>query len=378
MRRRNYFYLDTNRNWYPIDIPDTDEKGRGATGAVYRIAEDKVAKRYFSSFLTETKKARLLNKITKMAFKHRQFAALKDLPLAWPLGPLINSDSEFDRLPRGTKLTLNSDEFCGFVMPLVSDLYNWDDVISESVLGTRAISGMDRIRIARRLAEIVQLCHDANLVIGDVNTRNVVVSARTLLPTIIDCDSFQYEDDATDYGLIEFASPELLRRVEANKGFDGLLRNLNDDRHALAVLLFMLFMNAAFPFDCAGGSTHVANRKSAVVSRSFPYSKRSLSRPPSDAAANRYARLPGAIRALFEKQLFDGISVPAEAWIEPLNAFATEDAVKLVAPEPKRSTAHVAPRTVPTPARKRRKWTGFIVFALMAVIVLAWWIFTRQ
>ncbi|HUD89578.1 MAG TPA: hypothetical protein VMR17_24235 [Xanthobacteraceae bacterium] len=365
MPTRSFFYLDTRRTWHQVNISNEKLLGRGGAGHVYALSDDKVVKKYLPGFLTDKKREELRDKITIMAFKHQQLAALKEQPLAWPLGPLIETERDLAWLRAQPKPQLDSNEFCGFVMQRVRDFNGLEDVISQHTLGARSIVGSDRVRISRRIAESVQLCHDASFVVGDINTRNIVVSAGTLLPTIIDCDSFQYGKYAPELGTIDFASPQLLRRLEANNNkFEGLLRDVNDDCHALAVLFFMMFMNARHPFDCANAPPLVSARSKAIIARDFPYAARSKSRPPTSAEADRYSLLPDAIKELFEKQLFRGETVTAQAWIEPLNGFAGSADAKAVMP-PVRERARVQVQ----PAKMSAKVVVTIV-VLVAIIIL--------
>jgi DNA-binding helix-hairpin-helix protein with protein kinase domain len=368
MPTKSFFYLDTRRTWHQVNISNEKLLGSGGAGHVYALSDDKVVKRYLPAFLTDKKREELRDKITIMAFKHRQLAALKEQPLAWPLGPLIETEHDLAWLRAQPKPQLDSSEFCGFVMQRVRDFNGLEDVISQHTLGARSIVGADRVRISRRIAESVQLCHDATFVIGDINTRNIVVSSDTLLPTIIDCDSFQYGKYAPDLGTVDFASPRLLRRVEANNNkFEGLLRDVNDDCHALAVLFFMMFMNARHPFDCANAPPLVSARSSAIIARDFPYAAQSKSQPPTSAEANRYGLLPDAIKALFEKQLFRGEPVIAQAWIEPLNQFAGSAGAETVMPpvrEPQRvqlQSAKVSAKVI----------IGIVVAAAIVILLIA-------
>src|SRR5262249_22558421 len=116
--------------------------------------DDKVFKKYQPAYLTERKREELLDKITKMAFHYKHFADLKEHPFAWPLGPVIETQKDLAALRgQGNKVSFDSSEFCGFVMPRVRDFYNLDDVITQTKLGYRPITGKDRLRILRRIAE---------------------------------------------------------------------------------------------------------------------------------------------------------------------------------------------------------------------------------
>jgi DNA-binding helix-hairpin-helix protein with protein kinase domain len=333
MPNKTLFFLDAHETWHPIRISNEKLLGRGGSGLVYALSEDWAVKKYLPFILrNNTKKEELFEKIVVLAFKHPRLATLKEQPLAWPLGPVIECREDLTTLGRG-KRQLESGEFCGFVMPRIRNFRNLEEVVADQVLGSRRISGADRIHIARRVAEVIQLCHDAELVVGDINMLNIVVTCETLLPTILDCDSFQYGNFAPELGTIEFASPELLGRVEKNDNkFDGLLRSVDDDRHALAVLIFKVLMNNRNPYDTAGAPPFDTARKSAIMAREFPYSTQSATAPPTREEAERYGVLPDDIKMLFEKALRRGESVVPTAWIDPLDQFADSPDAAMITP----------------------------------------------
>ncbi|MFL6798056.1 MAG: hypothetical protein ACJ8F3_11655 [Xanthobacteraceae bacterium] len=326
-----FCYLDTHKQWH--SVTPVKELGRGLTGTVSAISSDKAFKRYFSGFLKDEMRAAMLEKITIMAFHFAELAALKEHPLAWPLGPVFESQKELAELSAQKQIAFDTREFCGFLMPRVHNLYNLEDVGTLDTLGPRRITGRDRVRIARRIAEIMQILHDAGFVVGDINTRNVVVSSDTLLPTFLDCDSFQYRRFSPLSGMIEFASPHVLERVQKNGGkFDGVLRTKEDDGHGLAVLVFGMLMNGRHPYDCSGASPHVNDRKGAIMARDFPYSPLSQSKPPTSEEADHYNTFDRDLKLLFEKVLLRGEPVPAATWVEALNAFATSPGSDRITP----------------------------------------------
>jgi DNA-binding helix-hairpin-helix protein with protein kinase domain len=102
------------------------------------------------------------------------------------------------------------------------------------------------VHTAVNCAAAFDTIHRAGYVIGDVNQKNVLVSANTLV-YLIDCDSFQVRAGGRlfpcEVGFPEFTPPELqggkLRDVE---------RTPNHDRFGLAVLVFYLLFMGRHPF----------------------------------------------------------------------------------------------------------------------------------
>jgi DNA-binding helix-hairpin-helix protein with protein kinase domain len=360
MASTKHYYLDTHKNWNQFELPDR-HIGGGVSSFVYPVSVDKVVKIYTIK-LTNAKKLELLKKVSRMAFKFANLATLQDLPLAWPLGPVFKSAKEIDER-----------NFCGFVMPRVHNLFNLEDVITDETLGSKPVSGADRIRIASRIAEIVTICHDAGFVIGDMNMRNVVVSADTLLPTIIDCDSFQYTRFTSDAGTIDFASADLLLAVEKNGGnFEGVDRKKEHDCHALAVVIFKMLMNGRHPYDSYKASIAVSARRFAIIAREFPYAVGSRIKPPNDRDQRRFGCLDAPLKELFEKVLARGEFVPSEAWVGPLNLFVHHRSAALITPtfgEPKKVVVPPTPEPQPEPEAPWKSKTGLIVLGVIILCV---------
>ena len=324
MTTYRHYYLDDEGKWYQINLPE-QPLGSGATGDVFPISNSMVAKIYNTAGY---KTRGLLDKIITMAFKFRHLTELQNLPLAWPLGPLVALPLDLEKRIRSSK-RLSQHEFCGYVMPRVYEHYNLDDVIALKQLRATTIDDKSRINIAAGIAEIVQICHNEKFVIGDINMRNIVVSADTLMPTIIDCDSFQIAAVSTtsptpDVGTIDFSSPELLRRVESNNGkFSGVVRTQGDDCFALSVVIFKLLMNGRHPCDDERCLPNLSDLRRAIIARTFSYWSGSDSRAPSDEDADRYRLLDEEVKTLFEKVFVLGAPIDATDWIAPLRRYAT-------------------------------------------------------
>ena len=97
--------------------------------------------------------------------------------------------------------------------------------------------------LAHNLASVFQEFHDHNMVIGDVNSRNILVNT-ALLPIVIDIDSIQISPAHTsDVGVEEYTPPELMGQT-----FTNVVRNKYHDLFGLGYLLFQLLMNGCSPF----------------------------------------------------------------------------------------------------------------------------------
>lgn len=120
---------------------------------------------------------------------------------------------------------------------------------------------LDLVRLAIRVTEIVQALHAQNVVLGDINPNNILVAPDGAV-TFVDLDSAQVENFPCPVGMINFTRAE-----HHGKAFDTWLRTFEDDRFALAVMLFMILVPGKPPYSHAGGGDPGEN----IRTRNFPY-----------------------------------------------------------------------------------------------------------
>ncbi|HQZ65660.1 MAG TPA: hypothetical protein PLY87_11315, partial [Planctomycetaceae bacterium] len=128
---------------------------------------------------------------------------------------------------------------CGFVMPLVKKATEIHELFG-SAGRKRLFPNADwafLIHVAKNLAAAVHNLHAANIVVGDFNQRNIVVSEDATVK-LWDCDSFQVERNGRTFyctvGVPEFTAPEL----QSCTSFDGVKRSSQHDCFSLAVMIF--------------------------------------------------------------------------------------------------------------------------------------------
>ena len=127
--------------------------------------------------------------------------------------------------------------------------------------------------IITNLIYTVNGIHEQGYIMGDFNQQNILVGPNALI-NIIDCDSFQVTGhDETVYtcpvGKPEFSSPRLLSELKQTctgptcpqpglqqrhqKSYSCVVRPMDDDRFALAVMLYLLLMEGCHPYKGAVG-----------------------------------------------------------------------------------------------------------------------------
>jgi DNA-binding helix-hairpin-helix protein with protein kinase domain len=181
------------------------------------------------------------------------------------------------------------------------------------------------IHSAMNCASAFDAIHAANIVIGDVNQSNVLVSKQALV-SLIDCDSFQVRAGdrllRCEVGVSQYTPSELQGR-----SFHEVVRTVNHDRFGLAVLMFHLLFMGRHPF--AGrflGSGEMPLER-AIEEYRFVYSRQAADHqmgPPPFALA--LTAVSAELAELFERAFARGAerkeSRPTAAqWHVALSAF---------------------------------------------------------
>ena len=135
-------------------------------------------------------------------------------------------------------------EFVGYVMPKASGrefqrtIFNKRKFEKEFPNWKKA----DLVDICISFLEKVQYLHSMNVIIGDINPKNLMVDHKKNV-FIIDADSWQIEGYPCPVGTPMFTSPAMLGR-----SYSDDLRTMDDELFATATMLFMIVMTGQFPY----------------------------------------------------------------------------------------------------------------------------------
>lgn len=205
--------------------------GKGGQGRVYQVKNDpsKAVKLY------ETPTKRLEAKIKEMIGCDEMDYSPSNCS-AWPIAPVYEIRGQW---------WWKSTEFIGYTMPYITTAYPifcFYTPQKRAEYGLKIDWGQMHL-LAFNLAILFQQFHKHNLVIGDVNCKNILVDLH-LAPMLIDVDSIQFSPNyTTDVGFEEYTPPEL-----AGKSLKNVVRNEFDDLFGLGYLIFQLLMNGCSPF----------------------------------------------------------------------------------------------------------------------------------
>lgn len=202
-----------------------------------------------------------------------------------------------------------------------------------------------------KLCRIIEDLHKNEIIIGDMNLDNILVSSNSTRVHLIDTDSMQIKANGETYkclvGRPEFTPPEL-----HGKRFEEIERTVESDLFSLGIISFQALMLGQHPYSVIGGTSTLQNIQTGY----FPYGRKGK-RPGEEGAIpigpwyNLWSHLTGRMKQLF-LDCFDedkGSSDPAlrptlAEWIVGLNGFAHEVRIG-------RSNGEMRPST-PKPTRK--------------------------
>ncbi len=199
--------------------------GDGGEGTVYRILErpDAVAKIYTRPMTAD--------QLAKLGAMVRAGDENLRTVAAWPTG-----------------LVYDQARPVGFTMPLLAAQHPLHDLLgprSRQEFFPRA-HWKFLIHTAANLARAFSVLHERGVVVGDVNSNNVVVCADSTA-RLIDCDSFQVRAGGALYrcnvGVPDYQPPEL-----QTADFAAVERLPQHDLFGLAVMLFQLLFVGKHPF----------------------------------------------------------------------------------------------------------------------------------
>lgn len=294
--------------------------GSGGEGEVYEVVNNPaiVAKVYYDTTFSNMPhvldgRTYLFKKISCMldsnVSSYLGSGSNRILTVAWPMDLLLDG----------------SNRFVGYTMPRVASRENLLTACapSEQQYLTPAFSWKHSILIARNLALAVDYLHTNNVVVGDFNMNNVLVSPDCSV-TMVDSDSFNITDWRTGsvfkcmVGVPESLAPEL-------QGYDdlsqpGAVFTKESDRFSLAVHIWNLLMLCYDPFGAA--STNWNKRSSSTNTHSLNIQKGlcpyvSIPRGSLPPHAPNTQLLPDYLRDLFDRVFtYDASSAVRQATID--------------------------------------------------------------
>jgi serine/threonine protein kinase len=269
----------------------------GGEGSIYETPlAGQVCKIYHRNRLTSLKKRKIELMVSRRI----------DRPgICWPTEVVTDRTGEFVGylMPRAAGTTIQK---AMFVKPVLEKTFpNW--------------RRRDLVNVAGTFVDHISYLHSLNIIVGDINPLNLLVTEDSTRLWMVDTDSFQIENFPCPVGTINFTPPEIQGRNYAE-----FLRTKDHELFAVATMIFMILFPGKPPYSQQGGGTPADN----IKSRNFPY--RFSTRPDNDnpeisgKSAPRgswqfiWSNTPRRIRQAFFSTFHEDKRTSVEEWVDLL------------------------------------------------------------
>lgn len=201
-----------------------DLLGEGGEGAVYAVRDDQsqVVKIFDKDHRTEHRKAKLELLLTR---------ELHSQGIAFPTSIISNGDGDF----------------VGYAMPRA-----YGKELQATIMRPARFRRVyptwtkaDLVDVCISFLEKVVYLHSLNILLGDINPKNLMVDESKNV-WIIDADSWQVEGYPCPVGTAMFTAPTI------TGDYANALRSVEEERFAIATMLFMILITGQFPYARAG------------------------------------------------------------------------------------------------------------------------------
>jgi serine/threonine protein kinase len=157
-----------------------------------------------------------------------------------------------------------ANEFVGYIMPMAhgetmqSAMFVKPKLEKTFPKWTR----LDLVNVAGTFIDHVAFLHSHNVIIGDINPQNLLVTENSHEVWMVDTDSFQIEGFPCPVGTVNFTAAEIQGR-----NYSDFLRTVDHELFAVATMLFMILFPGKPPYSQQGGGSPAEN----IKSKNFPY-----------------------------------------------------------------------------------------------------------
>lgn len=161
-------------------------------------------------------------------------------------------------------VTDQSGEFVGYLMPRASGSTIQKAMFVKPVLEKTFPKWRrrDLVNVAGTFVDHINYLHSLNIIVGDINPLNFLVTEDSTRLWMVDTDSFQIEDFPCPVGTINFTPPEI-----QGINYAEFLRTRDHELFAVATMIFMILCPGKPPYSQQGGGTPSDN----IRSKNFPY-----------------------------------------------------------------------------------------------------------
>lgn len=272
----------------------------GGEGTIYETPlGDQVCKIYHANRLTTLKKQKIELMVTRRISRQG---------ICWPTQIVTDKGGEFVGylMPRASGTTMQK---AMFVKPVLEKTFpNW--------------SRLDLVNVALTFVEHIIYLHRLNIIVGDINPMNFLVTEDSKELWMVDTDSFQVEKFPCPVGTINFTPPEIQGR-----NYSEFMRTKEHELFAVATMIFMILLPGKPPYSQQGGGTPSEN----IKLKNFPYNffrrsdKNEVPLPkivPKGTWQYIWGNLPYKLKEAFYKTFKEDNRVSVPTWKNVLRSYS--------------------------------------------------------
>lgn len=276
------------------------EVNSGGEGVIYETdIAGQVCKIYHANRLTSLKQKKIELMVSRRIVRPG---------ICWPTEVVTNALGQFVGylMPRAQGSTMQS---VMFVKPKLEKTFpNWKRI--------------DLVNVAGTFIDHVWFLHSHNIIIGDINPQNLLVTANSNEVWIVDTDSFQIEGFPCPVGTVNFTPAEIQGR-----NYSDFLRTIDDELFAVATMIFMILFPGKPPYSQQGGGSPAEN----IKSKNFPYRFYKEAGPTAPEVSGKdapqgpwqdiWAHLPVSIRRAFFITFREDKRTSVDEWTSLLKGY---------------------------------------------------------
>lgn len=276
------------------------EVNSGGEGVIYETdIAGQVCKIYHANRLTSLKQKKIQLMVSRRIVRPG---------ICWPTEVVTNASGQFVGylMPKAQGATMQS---VMFVKPKLEKTFpNWRRI--------------DLVNVAGTFIDHVWFLHKHNIIIGDINPQNLLVTANSNEVWIVDTDSFQIEGFPCPVGTVNFTPAEIQGR-----NYSDFLRTVDDELFAVATMIFMILFPGKPPYSQQGGGSPAEN----IKSKNFPYRFYKEAGPAAPEVSGKdapqgpwqdiWAHLPVSIRRAFFMTFREDKRTSVDEWTSLLMGY---------------------------------------------------------
>lgn len=283
---------------------------QGGEAKIYDIPNyPKVVVKLYHPHVLNKRNAGLIDKINYMTSEG--FSKLKSKEnLAWPRFAVFDDNGKW----------------CGYAMRKAQGVRM--NILAHAKAYREYFPNADRLMLLDYLVDLVgtiNVLHKKGVMLGDYNPANFLCDPNNNQVALIDCDSWQVIDIASQQKYFcPVAVPDMLAPELHGLELNDVPRTLESEYFSLAILIFKVLMLGRHPFDVVGGNSPVENIKNGY----FPYGTGGGG-IPKGAWYNIWSHLSYNMKNKFIVTFKEGIQQPekrisTDQWLEELKRYRFE------------------------------------------------------